>query len=477
MVDSLFDQADEAAAAPVRTWRWRDEQANINWVFGMRWLPALGMQGQRALHRNLRQQGIGWAVNHGTAVRLVGVQSTAEPITVTKHSASAAAAFAITHPEGVHALCLSVQGVGVWFVASAQGCVLSDTDRWFETIEQAETFVQRLRERYEQVQFEARQWVLDKQATPNKLDESEASEASEVLNMQVQKPAFLQAAVSGRCRFNRLPSGWAWWPVLVLGVAMLIGGALYGYGYVGGQTKPLVINQEVSLDVSPAMHVHDIEGLLGLFDAWYALPVDPAGWLLHAVNCRVEQDKAVCRAIYQRRVPGADNEGLRRHQPVGWVFEADSLDRAALKRTIQLLRRPLRAHMHVSRVFALTQLQRFSARVSELVLGSTKVIKAGGSAAHAHDNPGGLEPDGLIDPSHRDHAARPVSVEPAASRPISSRGVTLRLALRQVGRLRELNLPFRWQRADLAVVHGAQIDERHGYLMLNLQGDFFETNH
>jgi len=87
----------------------------------MRWLPSLGHKGKRHLYRNLRQQGLIWAVTHGHTLSLVGVQAQNASIKPQRQMASAAVAFAMAHPQGVHALCLQVQGVGVWFVASSQG--------------------------------------------------------------------------------------------------------------------------------------------------------------------------------------------------------------------------------------------------------------------------------------------------------------------------------------------------------------------
>ncbi|HEY7804361.1 MAG TPA: hypothetical protein VIC30_08025, partial [Orrella sp.] len=59
---------------------------------------------------------------------------------------------------------------------------------------------------------------------------------------------------------------------------------------------------------------------------------------------------------------------------------------------------------------------------------------------------------------------------PIYPQPALERALSVRLSLRQTHVLLEPRLPVRWQQIDLLLVQGAQIDERHGYLMANLQG-------
>jgi len=539
-------RADPSSTAN-RTWYWRDAKANVNWVFGMRWLPALGSQGQRAMQRNLRQQGFGWAVNHGGAVRLIGVPSTtgaheemgspSSPDTksknsengVTQRAASAAAAFACTHPDGAHALALEVPGFGVWFVASSQGCVVSDTDRWFDTLEQAQASLRPLRERYEQLQYTTISWQLD------------AAQASNF-------PEFLQGSLFKRCRFCRLPALQIGWPWLVFGVVVIGGLVVLGNVYwpATEQSTINLQNQTQRPHARPALPVHRYESLNALLETWHVLPVDPAGWLLQAVNCRVDHSQALCTAAYRRRAPDAHNEGLQGHTPLGWVFESDSLDRALFKRVVALKTESLQPHWFVSQVFGLSQLQRLSARVASVAIGATSVKRAARtvasvaspSATTSMGQGQGLQPNqprqqlqvtqspeavmfaqelvdlqvntpdglngGLADAFDVAQAAPAGPANPVdrggpssgaggvtgggavvvapnlmggTGYPhISGRAVTLRLALRQAERLQALSLPLLWQQVDLVVVHGAQIDQLHGYLMLNLQGEWLETN-
>lgn len=442
VLNAMVQQTAPVSESDNRALGWCDPKSNINWVFGMRWLPALGSSGQKALQRNLRQQGLVWAVGHGKFVRLIGVPSSVQGLELSRQSASAAAAFAAAHPSGEHALCLQVSGVGLWLVASSQGCVISDTDRWVDTTEQAEVLLDKLNERHTQLQCQRLWW-------------SWATEDADQ-----EQPEFLQASLFKQSRFERLPSSDAWRLRLVLGVLICAAIGLVLNGSLSEQgIEQSVVHAEVSpTHMSARAYVHHRTSLQALLQGWYALPVDPQGWLLQGVSCRIEQDNGFCKASYKRRTPDADNEGLARHQTQGWVFEPESLDRAFLTRRIKLTIKPFEPHLIVDHSFGLTQLQRLSARVATLALGSEK-------------SPHQVMPvsqDSVIGPEDQ-------SITTQALR-LSSRPLSIRLALRQADRINELNLPLRWHQADLAVVHGAQIDKLHGYLMLSLQGEWLETN-
>lgn len=434
--------ADSTLELQPRTWDWPDRNAKVHWVFGMRWLPALGSKGQKALQRNLREQGFAWAVNHGKQVRLIGVPPQAAAGIGNGKMASAAVAFATQHTQGMHALCLEVHGIGVWLVAASDGCVLSDTDRWFDTLEQAQAYVEGLRERHEQIAVLTSQWN----------PEGSGDEA--------KPPEFLQASLFKHCRFSRLPSLYLHSLWMLFGVAVL--GAV-GYVVVGWlperDIEPEVPSQALSIQtVNPLAQVHSYAALQALLASWHDLPVDPEGWLLQSVACRIEGAKALCQAAYKRRKPDASNEGLLRHQPDGWLFEADSIERAFYKRAIGIPMQSLQPHLMTSTVFGLTQLQRLSPRVAGLSIGSPATLQMPDAVVASFDGQGFAQG----------------SAAGAATR-LSARSLTVRLALRHAQRIAELSLPLRWRQAELSVVHGAQIDTLHGYLMLNLQGDWLET--
>jgi len=323
----------DAQAITEQSWCWRDAQTKCTWVFGMRWLPSLGHKGRRHLYRNLRQQGMGWAVTHGRTLSLVGVQAQQTPTKPQRQMASAAVAFAMAHPQGVHALCLRVAGVGVWFVASSQGCVLSETDRWFQTIEEAQLALQPLRERHDPMSYDELVWSPEAVEGLTKTDAESASTTA-----PSAAPSFLCAQVIKACQFRKLPSGQSAWP-LVMALVCLGLATLWVVHRLW--ISPAVPDNRAAFTPPPnpralQLKVHHNNRLRDLFDAWKSLPVDPSGWVLQRVRCRVEGESVHCHADYQRQKPDADNVGLASHMPRQWQFQPKTLDVATFERRLLL---------------------------------------------------------------------------------------------------------------------------------------------
>ncbi len=413
-------------------WCWRDAQTRRSWVFGMRWFPSLGNKGRRHLYRNLRQQGFGWAVTHGKTLSLVGVQPLETTTKASRQSLSAAAAFACAHPQGVHALCLEVTGVGVWFVASSQGCVLSETDRWFDTIEQAQMALQPLRERYDPMSYEHVVWSVV-------ADDSGATESvPDAAPLTV--PDFLKASPRKDCQFHKLPAAQAAWPLwLALGCLAAATLLVVHRLWLAPISSKEPVRSSTRPTVQPIMvKLHRSESLNAVFEAWHHLPVDPVGWVLSGVQCEVVGQTLSCKAAYERQQPDADNAGLAKQTPAPWHFEPQSLDQAHLRRQVALPVVSKQPNTLVTTSQGLTRLQRLSANFASIAVGPERTT---GSAA------------------------------------LATRSLSLRLSLRQVKHLLTLDLPVRWKQVDLALVQGAQINERQGYLMVNLQGDWIARAH
>lgn len=451
------------------SWCWRDAKTRLTWVFGMRWFPSLGHKGRRHLYRNLRQQGFGWAVTHGKSLSLVGVQSTQTGVRPTRHTMSAAVAFACAHPQGVHALCLEISGVGVWFVASSQGCVLSETDRWFDTLEQAQEALKPLRERHDPMSYEHVVWsttvvaVDGAIATPDHStaegfaappnptsNEGHAQSGATVSDV----PAFLRGGARKSCQFCKLPAAPSAWPLLLafgcLGAAALL--VVHRLWWV--PSVPPVRSQPVLPTPMQAsvIKVHDPDRLNDVFMAWQQLPVDPEGWLLKGVRCRFIDQSFQCVANYQRQRADADNAGLARHAPAGWQFEPQSLDQSQLRRHLPAPTLPTLASALMTTGEGLTRLQQLSAELASTSVGTPRPLPGSTHSA----------PLASLD-AHRLGQVGQVSLVKHA--------VSMRLALRQRAKLLALRLPMRWQQIDLLLVQGAQIDARHGYVMVALQGD------
>jgi hypothetical protein len=460
------------------SWRWRDPQTRLTWVFGMRWFPSLGNKGRRHLYRNLRQQGFGWAVTHGKSLSLVGVPSKQTAAKPMRQTLSAAAAFACVHPQGVHALCLEVSGVGVWFVASSQGCVLSETDRWFDSLDQAQLALQPLRERHDPMTYEHVVWcvAIDAVSEAKSLDTAGAPKADSLGMVADTKetdtkeavttaskapvPAFLRGGAHKDCQFRKLPAAQSAWPLFLafgcLGAAALL--VVHRLWLV--PSLPPVSSQPFSpAPIKPApVKVHHPDGLDDIFTAWQDLPVDPAGWLLKGVRCPVDTQIVRCIATYERQQPDADNAGLARHTPPHWQFVPDSLDQAQLRRDLSLPLGNKSVSFLMSTAEGLTRMQQVSAELASASVGAPRQISVQTQRQAA----------GTSHPSRVSGDQAPVWIK---------RAVAMRLALRQRAKLLALGLPVRWQQIDLLLVQGAQIDKRHGYLMVSLQGDWMVQPH
>lgn len=454
-----------------KSWCWRDAQTRQTWLFGMRWFPSLGNKGRRQLYRNLRQQGFMWAVTHGKSLSLVGVPSGHEATKPTRQTLSAAAAFACAHPQGVHALCLEVTGVGVWFVASSDGCVLSETDRWYASLAQAQLALQPLRERHDPLRYVHVVWTPVAQATSadtssrHNTDPSspETSPPPEPVANAAATPEFLRGRARKDCQFHKLPAAQSSWPLwLAFGclgaAAVLVVHRLWWAPARPQAQRPLVI----ALPDKPiTVKVHDPDRLRDVFMAWQQLPVDPAGWLLKGVRCAVVGTHVQCVANYQRQRPDADNAGLAGHAPASWRFTPDTLEQAQLQRslTLPLLAQPASSLMTTDQ--GLTRLQRASGELASASVGKPRPVA--GSSVRLGQQQGVQQGVPAVSPS---------GVARGTTTSLVRRAVSVRLALRQRKRLMALQLPVRWQQMDLLVVPGAQIDQRQGYLMVAMQGDW-----
>lgn len=417
------------------TWCWHDELLSVHWVFGASWFPTISARSERLLYRQLREQGVRWVASHGTQTRLIGAVAPAQNSNMTGQCASAAVAFALSHPHGAHAHCLEVPHQGFWLVASSDGRLLSQTDCWLEDDSQVLQTLGMLRERHPDLQFVQQRWAAN--------SDTASADAAE-------RPAFLNNE-SGSCRFRKTANRPRLWLVLILALAVTFSLA---FVWVFGASKHNKIDsrylEQQAIQALPSVLVHTPSALDAVLRAWHELPVDPAGWLLQHVHCRVSRDQAICQARYKRRKLQADNDGLERHRPTGWMFKADSVDHAYLSRTFALPRIALQPSRRMSVEQGLVQLQHLSAQAASLSLGA------------------------VIDSGYSTSSVTTHSETQSMGGSTVRRTVSLQVALRQAPVLKRLTLPIEWHEVSLEIHQGAHVDERHGYLMMSLKGEWIE---
>jgi len=415
------------------TWCWQDERLSVRWVFGASWFPTLSARSERLLYRQLREQGTQWVASHGTQMRLIGAISPAWQASMVGQCVSAAVAFVRAHPQGSHALCLEVQEQGFWLVACVDGRLLSQTDCWFDDDAQLQEALRSLCDCHSDLQVVQSRW-------------SPSSVGSED-----DTPAFL-VKQNPWCRFKKATTSYHLWLWIGLALLLVVGVGLWAFaGRSGIADDGLARTDRQAHDTAPAVMVHSPATVVSVLKAWHELPVDPAGWLLQRVDCEVHSEHVSCDAQYKRHKPSADNEGLKQHQPPGWMFQPGSIDQAHLRRTLALQRLALLSGGRLSLEQGLTELQRFSAQAASLTLGLRSQLGPLGDASFGQR----ARADQLT--------------------PVVTRSLAVELTLRQASALSQLAVPIRWQEIDLEINQGAHIDKRHGYLMLSLKGEWIES--
>lgn len=395
-------------------WVWQHPGAGVHWVFGVSWFPTLSRRSERLLQRQLRAQGMHWGLTHGASPRLTGAVAHTAAIEGRSQLASAAIAFACCYGQGAQALCLEVTGQGVWLVASIDGRLLSQTDCWFAEHVHARDALEPLIELHPQMQVQQLAW-----------------------DGLTDAPAFLQAA-SAASRFARLSDARLKPFVIGVSASLLM---LVTLVALWPQAKPVVRQTQAPVAQAHLIDqpmVHAIDDLVAIAQSWQHLPIDPAGWLLEALTCQAQQAQLQCRAQYRRRGTHAHNEGLQQHQPPGWQLQADGLEHAAMLRIYPLARRPWREPLAPNWQDGLTRLQRFSDQTAQLTVSDRRAPAFGDSATS-----------------------------------VRHQSLMVRLPLRQSPNLKALQLPVAWREMNLHISQGADLDARHGYLMLELKGDWY----
>lgn len=386
----------------------------------MQWLPTLSARSQRFLYRHLRQQGLTWHVSHGQSTRMIGVAEAVVRDQISRKSASAAAAFALAHPTGDHALCMEVQSNGIWLVASHDGRLLSQTDCWFVDPSELERVLVSLNSRFEEIKTQRICWSPSDASLPSEL-------------------AFLSGPPLKSCQFVPVPVNRRYW-LIVLAVGIPLLALCLVVWRLSQQRHPTVEPSVLQSEPLKPVLTHQSAAVLSLLSKWQNLSLNPDGWQLTDIRCQIQQAQALCKANYTRQNRSADNEGLISRVPKGWHFEPLSLDRAQIRGNFSMQIKALNGETAVSVRDAITQLQRISARVTDLSI-STQASRLSGNSE--------LSPN------------------------VFARALQVRLVLREAQQMDQWHLLALWREINLEVVRSAQVNQHSGYLMLDLKGDFF----
>lgn len=228
---------------------------------------------------------------------------------------SAAQLFALLYPEGGHALVRLPDGRH-WLVAAHGGAVLSQTDRVFGSLDDAQ---------HEQRALLAQRPFL-----------------TELASDQVWSA--LAQAVDAGAALTALPSRWAELPAALRLFLVCIGLAavappLWNVGVSAfsrtqaAPPEPVAVRDPVA-DAYAAMlratTVHPPTALTRLLASVAALPVQVQGWALRRAHCDAGPQQWDCAAVYARVHPLATNHGLHALLPAGWQVSFKPLEEATL---------------------------------------------------------------------------------------------------------------------------------------------------
>lgn len=228
---------------------------------------------------------------------------------------SAAQLFALLYPEGGHSLVRLPDGRH-WLVGAHGGAVLSQTDRVFDSLDDA--------------QSEQRALLAQRPS----LTEHSPDQVWAALAQTVESGAALTV----------LPSRWAELPAALRLFLACIGLAaiappLWNASVVPFARKPAAPPAPAAVrdpmaDAYEAMlqgtTVHPATDLTRLLASVAALPVQVQGWALRRAQCEAAAQQWDCAAVYARAHPLATNHGLHALLPAGWQVSFKPLEEATL---------------------------------------------------------------------------------------------------------------------------------------------------
>ena len=415
-------------------------------VFGLDWMPlvggdpiTLGRQRARSLRAThyLIKGGMTAVVGCGI-VHKADVSDSSNLPERTRSLHAAGAIFALAHQEGVIAAICFVPDRGYWFVAANGGLVLAHTDRWFDSIDEADAALLVLKERFPNLKV-LRYALLDASL----------------------QPEWMRANLCGQTRLQKLP--------LRKHLSLsLIGFGLFAMGLlwlefpketadvrVQPQENDRVLWQRVLDRFATAHPIHPPEQLFKVIHAWHQAPISPGGWKLQQIVCEPSNMDWHCAARYQRKQRLAMSRLLDAAKPEGWTVDFPDLDHGVMHwKVLHAASAFELASPSVSLKDWLSYLQSVSPVFESIQIGSGTQITL----------PAPVNSLGMV-------AEKPAFIKPMKRRMISIKG-----PLRSVSVLQGLLAPVRWRslKLELGAVVGQGI--RRSALTVSLTGDVFELS-
>ncbi len=417
---------------------------NVGLVFGLDWMPLvggeptkLGRQRARSLRAThyLISGGLAAVVGCGIVPKEKSGDSSA-PIARSRPLHSAAAIFASAHQEGVIAAVSYVPARGFWFVAANSGLVLAQTDRWFESMDEADTALLMLRGRF-----------------PNLLVQRYA------LLDTFNQPDWMRANIGIQTRLQRIPARGRlsfMFAGSVIVTAVFI--RLWSHDTVSDpgmlpQESPSELWQRVLERFAHANPVHHPEQLLKVVHAWHQAPLSPGGWMLQQIACEPSRMDWHCVARYQRTHRLALSQYLDAAKPEGWTIEFPDLDHGMMRWKV----------LDAASLFELTSPSVSLKDWLSYLQSVTPVFES--------IQIGTGTPITISAPIDRQGMALH---KPSYIKPLKRRMISIKGPLRSITALRGLSVPVRWRSLQLEIGAVTRKGINSSALTVSLTGDVFE---
>jgi len=415
-------------------------------VFGLDWTPLLGGLPEKLGQQRARAARASHFVVMGSLAAVVGYgvirpkpsEDQGNRSDRLRPHYSAAAVFALAHPEGVVAAIYFIPDKGYWFVAVNTGLVLAQTDRWYATIEQADAALVALKDRFPAIQVLPFQ-DLD-QANPPEWMLKHISPQARLLKITRHNRRLIQLTCVALCVSL---SGWLW---------------------LDSQTQqPLSLAEDDSnarwqqvFERFANMHpVHHSDHLLKVISSWRQAPLSPGGWQLRQIVCEPSGMDWHCAARYLRIKKLAMSEQLDAIKPEGWVAEFSDFDQGILRWKVL---EAASAFEPVSRAMPFKTWLSYLQSVTpvfqsiEIGSGSTVILQAP------------LTEMGVA-------LSRPASIQPLKRRMLAIKG-----PLRSMSALKGLSVTVRWRSIQLELGLTAGQGISRSELIVSLNGEVFEIS-
>lgn len=349
---------------------------------------------------------------------------------------SAAAVFAHSHQSGITAAICFVPKRGYWLVAANAGLVLAQTDRWYESIDEAHAALAVLRARFPSLQ------VL----RPTELNESDLPDW--MLNHLTVHSCLQRLSAKGSLYFRL-----ACLSLFIMSVIWFFGGNASEQPLQPPEENASVLWQQV-FDRFAQMHpIHQPEQLFRVINAWHQAPLTPGGWKLNQIVCEPAHMDWHCAARYTRFQRLALGEQLDAAKPVGWTVEFPDFEHGVMRWQVA------QAASVFEPVAASTPLKSWLSYLQS-VAPVFESIQIGTGSPITMSAP--VSRQGVL-------LERPAHIKPLKRRHIAIKG-----PLRSISALRGLMIPVRWRGLQLELgAPGGQGVSRSG-LTVNLTGEIFE---